>query len=95
MTSNGFTDLMLKLNIYSMILEHDKTLMNTYQDKQNYIISCDDGNCYVKGSTEDLCKLFGMIFNIILKKIDLEELENLINLSIVYSKILYNEEDTK
>ena len=36
-TSNGFTDLMLKLNLYSMILEHDKTLMNTYADKQNYI----------------------------------------------------------
>ena len=36
-TSNGFTDLMIKLNIYSMILEHDKTLMNSYQDKQNYI----------------------------------------------------------
>ena len=28
-TANGFTDL--------MILEHDKTLMNTYADKQNYI----------------------------------------------------------
>ena len=36
-TSNSFTDLMIKLNLYSMILEHDKTLMNTYQDKQNYI----------------------------------------------------------
>ncbi len=36
-TSNGFTDLMIKLNLYSMILEHDKTLMNSYQDKQNYI----------------------------------------------------------
>lgn len=36
-TANGFTDLMLKLNLYSMILEHDKTLMNTYADKQNYI----------------------------------------------------------
>lgn len=37
MTSNGFTDLMIKLNLYSMILEHDKTLMNTYADRQNYI----------------------------------------------------------
>lgn len=45
MTSNGFTDLMIKLNIYSMILEHDKTLMNTYQDKQNYIN-------YIKGDIE-------------------------------------------
>ncbi len=36
-TSNGFTDLLVKLNLYSMILDHDKTLMNTYQDKQNYI----------------------------------------------------------
>ena len=44
-TSNGFTDLMLKLNLYSMILEHDKTLMNTYQDKQNYIN-------YIKGDIE-------------------------------------------
>lgn len=44
-TSNGFTDLMVKLNLYSMILEHDKTLMNTYQDKQNYIN-------YVKGDIE-------------------------------------------
>lgn len=44
-TSNGFTDLMIKLNIYSMILEHDKTLMNTYQDKQNYIN-------YIKGDIE-------------------------------------------
>ena len=44
-TSNGFTDLMVKLNIYSMILEHDKTLMNTYQDRQNYIN-------YIKGDIE-------------------------------------------
>lgn len=44
-TSNGFTDLMIKLNLYSMILEHDKTLMNTYQDKQNYIN-------YIKGDIE-------------------------------------------
>ena len=44
-TSNGFTDLMVKLNIYSMILEHDKTLMNTYQDIQNYIN-------YIKGDIE-------------------------------------------
>lgn len=36
-TSNGFTDLMIKLNLYSMILDHDKKLMNSYQDKQNYI----------------------------------------------------------
>lgn len=36
-TSNGFTDLMIKLNLYSMILEHDRTLMNSYQDKQSYI----------------------------------------------------------
>src|SRR5699024_2817556 len=27
-TSNGFTDLMIKLNLYSIILDHDKTLMN-------------------------------------------------------------------
>jgi len=44
-TSNGFTDLMIKLNLYSVILEHDKTLMNTYQDKQNYIN-------YIKGDIE-------------------------------------------
>jgi len=44
-TSNGFTDLMIKLNLYSMILDHDKTLMNTYQDKQNYIN-------YIKGDIE-------------------------------------------
>ena len=44
-TPNGFTDLMVKLNIYSMILEHDKTLMNTYQDRQNYIN-------YIKGDIE-------------------------------------------
>ena len=36
---------MVKLNIYSMILEHDKTLMNTYQDRQNYIN-------YIKGDIE-------------------------------------------
>lgn len=45
LTSNGFTDLMIKLNIYNMVLEHDKTLMNTYQDKQNYIN-------YIKGDIE-------------------------------------------
>ena len=44
-TSNGFTDLMIKLNLYSIILEHDKTLMNSYQDKQNYIN-------YIKGDIE-------------------------------------------
>ncbi len=44
-TSNGFTDLMIKLNLYSMILDHDKTLMNSYQDKQNYIN-------YIKGDIE-------------------------------------------
>lgn len=44
-TSNGFTDLMIKLNLYSIILEHDKTLMNTYQDKQNYMN-------YIKGDIE-------------------------------------------
>lgn len=44
-TSNGFTDLMIKLNLYSIILDHDKTLMNSYQDKQNYIN-------YIKGDIE-------------------------------------------
>lgn len=44
-TSNGFTDLMVKLNLYSIILDHDKTLMNSYQDKQNYIN-------YIKGDIE-------------------------------------------
>ena len=44
-TSNGFTDLMIKLNLYSMILDHDKTLMNTYQDRQNYIN-------YIRGDIE-------------------------------------------
>lgn len=44
-TSNGFTDLMIKLNLYSIILEHDKTLMNSYQDKQNYIN-------YIRGDIE-------------------------------------------
>ena len=43
-TSNGFTDLMIKLNLYSIILEHDKTLMNSYQDKQNYINYIKGGN---------------------------------------------------
>ena len=44
-TSNGFTDLLVKLNLYSMILDHDKTLMNSYQDKQNYMN-------YIKGDID-------------------------------------------
>jgi len=66
MTSNGFTDLMLKLNIYSMILEHDKTLMNTYQDKQNYIN-------YIKGDIElDKKQLEALQQGLIDVKADLE-----------------------
>ena len=66
MTSNGFTDLMLKLNIYSMILEHDKTLMNTYQDKQNYIN-------YIKGDIElDKKQLEALQKGLIDVKADLE-----------------------
>ncbi len=35
--SDGFLDFMIRLNMYSMILEHDKTLMSNYKDKQSYI----------------------------------------------------------
>lgn len=36
-TSNGFSDFMVKLNLYSLILDRDKTLMNSFQDKQAYM----------------------------------------------------------
>ena len=36
-SSNNFSEFMIKLNLYSIILDHDKLLMNSYQDKQNYI----------------------------------------------------------